>query len=127
MTAHFSIQKGSKMTPAKKAVPALSDLLKDNKDDQEKVNSSATEKETTPDADDTFMDPDENDLSGVSLVDPSSTPVPTWKENHEHNLAKVHPDVIPAAPPSEHAKVTTVATETVYAEPAEYDDKGRNV
>jgi hypothetical protein len=53
--------------------------------------------------------------------------VHTWEENPEHNLAKVHPDVIPALPPSEHAGVTSTVSETVYADEAEVDDKNRKV
>lgn len=119
--------------PAKKTeVPAFSELT--NKNDPEPVDvevnrdsegNPAVEEEL--DADETFVDSEEVDLGGVSLVDPSKDHVHTWEENHDHNLARVHPDVKPEIhPPSEHAGVTSTVVNIEFSAPNVNDDTGRS-
>lgn len=120
------------MTPQKKtAVPKLSDLVKD----KEVENPSVVDEDVTPQAvdvekppastEDVAKTPDLN-FGFDSDVKSDEDSVHKWEENHDHNLAKVHPDVLLATPPSEQAAVTSVVTDTVYADVAELDDKGRN-
>lgn len=109
------------MTPAKKATPKLADLLSEKPPVTDVV-------ELEPDSDESYDVSDEDvDSGAVSLIDPSENPVHTWEEDPDQNLARVQKDAVVSGKPSEHATVTTVVTETIYADVNENDDKGRKV
>jgi hypothetical protein len=113
------------MTPPKKAAPSLKELLEEG--------NKGTPEVVTPEVDpDTEVDQDLDDDENVTDNEPDpffnkipvdQNPVPTWEENHSHNLATVHPDVIPASPPSENASVTKTVTTFEYAGENPDDDK----
>jgi hypothetical protein len=50
--------------------------------------------------------------------------VPTWKENPDHNLGKLHPDMQKLPDPVHSATTSKQVFVTQYAGPAERDDKG---
>ena len=134
------------MAPAKKATPKLADLL--NKDDG---NHPETEVETPPpsvdsgdevvvtqpdeNSDEDFVEPVFVEDSGVYanvnvnndkqgfVADANSDHVHKWQENHDHNLATLHPDVTRVDVPHP-AAVSTDVTVLEFANPADIDDKG---
>lgn len=107
--------------PAKKAVPSLSDLTK------EKNLEVEVQEENDPGHLEDAAAQDETKDNDFDLVDPHKDHVHTWEEDHDQNLARVQKDVTPAQPPSEHAGVTKVVSENVYANVADVDDTGRTV
>lgn len=120
-----------KATPAKETVPSLADLV-GNKNDE---NPNSEEEETVMgqtengepvigNAGSPALEDSDNIYAKPIQVDPSKDHVHTWEENHDQNLATVHPDVIVTGQSSEQTRVSSTVFETVYAEPAELDDKG---
>lgn len=120
------------MTPAKKAAPSksLSDLLGDKSAPEVENPPVIPDAENPPvvDDDEDLEDAeaqDENPEDDPLLVPADKNPVHTWEENHDHNLARLHPDVITPGVAETANTVTKTTTEFVYADEAELDDKGR--
>lgn len=97
--------------PAKKAVPSLKDALKGNKD-EEIVQDDPVVEEKPVVEDDSVLVPSDKDH------------VHTWTEDPDQNLARLQKDVVVPGPVSESAQTQVTGFVTVYAGPAETDDKG---
>ncbi len=97
----------------RKRTPSLSEIVGDLPTAEETPETDTAEIET--------------EISQELLIPSNEDHVHTWKEDHMQNLAKLQKDAIVSSPPSEHAGVSRVVTETQYAKPSENDDTGRVV
>lgn len=130
--------------PAKKTVPSLKELQsKDTASDKAETTEPKETKVTTPTVEEQVSDlpKDEGfDQSHVGTNNPpdgysGKTPpvvnesgnvatVPTWAENPDHNLGKLHPDMVKLPDPLHQSQTSKQVYVTEYAGVAELDDKG---
>lgn len=125
------------MAPAKKAAAPAKSL-------SEMLGSDENKEVTTPvDEPVVVDDPNNVDVEGNDRVETNTMPdsmagksdpfigedgqvstVPVWQENPEHNLGKVHPDVLPQPEPTHQTQTSRVIHVTQFAGVNVNDDKG---
>lgn len=125
------------MAPAKKAAAPAKSL-------SEMLGNDKNEEVTTPVDEPVVVDkPNDVDVEGNDRVETNILPdpmagktepyvgddgqvstIPVWQENPEHNLGKVHPDVLPQPDPVHQAQTSKVVHVTQFAGVNVNDDKG---